>query len=117
MCVCMKLSQSCPTLCDPMGCSPSGSSVHEILRQQYWSGLSFPSPGDLPNPRVKPRSPALNADSLPSEPPEKPYNIVCLTIVLMPHFGPPKNLYICITGTLYFMPSEISQIQKETNIS
>ena len=38
-------------------------------RQEYWSGLPFPSPGDLPNPRTKPRSPALQEDSLPSEPP------------------------------------------------
>ena len=41
-------------------------------RQEYWSGLSFPSPGDLPNPEIKPRFPALQADSLPSEPPGKP---------------------------------------------
>ena len=37
-------------------------------RQEYWSGLPFPSPGDLPNPGIEPRSPALQADSLPSEP-------------------------------------------------
>ena len=43
----------------------------EISRQEYWSELTFPSPGDLPNPGIKPRSPALQADSLPSEPPEK----------------------------------------------
>ena len=43
----------------------------EFSRQEYWSGL-FPSPGDLPNPGVEPRSPALQADSLPSKPPEKP---------------------------------------------
>ena len=36
-------------------------------RQEYWSGLPFPSPGDLPNPGIKPRSPALQADSIPSE--------------------------------------------------
>ena len=36
-------------------------------RQEYWSGLPFPSPGDLLDPRIKPRSPALRADSLPSE--------------------------------------------------
>ena len=36
-------------------------------RQEYWSGLPFPSPGDLPNPGIKPRSPALQADPLPSE--------------------------------------------------
>ena len=41
-------------------------------RQEYWSGLTFPSPGDLPNPGTKPRSPELQADSLPSEPPGKP---------------------------------------------
>ena len=39
--------------------------------QEYWSGLSFPSPGDLPNPGIKPRSPALQADALTSEPPGK----------------------------------------------
>ena len=42
-------------------------------RQEYWSGLPFPSPGDLPNPGIKPRSPALQADALPSEPPGKPH--------------------------------------------
>ena len=43
----------------------------EFSRQEYWSGLPFPSPGDLPNPGVEPRSSALQADTLPSEPPEK----------------------------------------------
>ena len=40
-------------------------------RQEYWSGWPFPSPGDLPNPEIKPGSPALQADSLPTEPPGK----------------------------------------------
>ena len=40
----------------------------EFSRQEYWSGLLFPSPGDLPDPGIKPRSPALQADSLLSEP-------------------------------------------------
>ena len=44
----------------------------EFSRQGYWSGLPFPSPGDLPNPGIKPRSPALQADALPSEPLGKP---------------------------------------------
>ena len=39
-------------------------------RQEYWSGLPFPSPGDLPNPGIEPGSPALQTDGLPSEPPE-----------------------------------------------
>ena len=38
-------------------------------RQEYWSGLPLPSPGDLPNPGIEPRSPALQADALPSQPP------------------------------------------------
>ena len=42
----------------------------EFSRQEYWSGLPFSSPGDLPNPGIKPGSPALQADSLLSEPPE-----------------------------------------------
>ena len=41
-------------------------------RQEYWSGLPFPSPGDLPDPGIEPRSPTLQADALPSEPPGKP---------------------------------------------
>ena len=45
-----------------------------LSRQEYWSGLSCPPPGDLPNPGIKPRSPALQADSLPAEPPGKPKN-------------------------------------------
>ena len=44
----------------------------ELSKQEYWSGLPFPSPGDLPNPGTEPRSPALQADALPSEPPGKP---------------------------------------------
>ena len=44
----------------------------EFCRQEYWSGLPFPSPGDLPDPGTKPGSPALQANSLPSEPPGKP---------------------------------------------
>ena len=41
-------------------------------RQEYWSGLPFPSPGDLPDPGIEPRSPTLQADALTSEPPGKP---------------------------------------------
>ena len=44
----------------------------EFSMQEYWSGLPFPSPGDLPDPGIEPRSPALQVDALPSEPPGKP---------------------------------------------
>ena len=49
-------------------------------RQEYWSGLPFPSPGDIPDPGIEPRSPALQADALPSEPQGKPRNCIYLYI-------------------------------------
>ena len=61
----LKVAQSCPTLCDPMvykAPQSMGSS-----RQEHGSGMPFPSPGDLPDPGIEPGSPALQADSLPTE--------------------------------------------------
>ena len=58
----VSVSLSCPTLCDHMDCSPPGSSVHGFSGQEYWSGLPFPSPRDLPNPGTEPRSPVLEAE-------------------------------------------------------
>ena len=65
----MLITQSRLTLCGPMDCSLPGSSVI-FPRQEYWSGLPFPSPDDLPDPGIKPSSPTFQADSLPSEPPD-----------------------------------------------
>ena len=48
----------------------------EFSQQEYWSVLALPSPGDRPNPGIKPMSPALQTDSLPSEPPGKPQRIM-----------------------------------------
>ena len=62
------VAQPCPTLCDPMDCSPPGSSVHGILQARILEWEPCPSPGDLPDPGIKPWSPALEADCLPSEP-------------------------------------------------
>ena len=64
-CVCVKSLQSCLTLCDSMDCSPPDSSVHGILQARILEWLPFPSPGDLPNPGIKPLSPALQTGSLP----------------------------------------------------
>ena len=60
------VARASPTLCDPMDCSPPGSSVHGILQaiMQEWD----PPPGDLPNPGIEPRSPTVWEDSLPTEP-------------------------------------------------
>ena len=55
---------------------PPGSSVHGIIQARTWSGLPFPSPGDLPHPGIEPMapmSPELQADLLPAEPPGKPH--------------------------------------------
>ena len=52
----MLAAQLCPIFCNPMDCSPPGSSVRGIFRQEYCSGLPFPTPGDLPNPGIEPMS-------------------------------------------------------------
>ena len=58
-------------MCDPVDYSHQVPLSMGFSRQEYWSRLPFPSPGDLPDPGIEPRSPALKADSLPSEPPER----------------------------------------------
>ena len=55
-----------------MDCSLSGSFVHGIFQAKVLEWVAIPSPGDLPEPGIEPRSPALQADALPSEPPGKP---------------------------------------------
>ena len=54
----------------------------EFSRQEHWSGVLFPSPGDPPNPGIKPGSPALQADSLPFEPPGKPHFICIINYII-----------------------------------
>ena len=63
----MLVAQSCPTVAHQAPLSM------EFSRQEYWSGLPCPSPGDLSDPEIEPGSPALQADSLPTELPGKPY--------------------------------------------
>ena len=60
----MLVTQSCPTPWDPMDCGPPGSSIHEILQQEYWSCRSLLQ-GNLPDPGIESRFPTLQADSLP----------------------------------------------------
>ena len=74
------VAQPCPPLCDPMDLVCQAPLSMEFFRQECWSGLPFPSPGDLPDPGIEPRSPALQADSLPSEPPGKSCYSVTLKI-------------------------------------
>ena len=67
----MKVAQSSPTLRDPMDYSPPSSSVHGILQPRIVEWVAI-SPGDLPDPGIKPGSPASQADSLPTELSGKP---------------------------------------------
>ena len=64
------ITQSCPTLCNP-----TAYTVHGILQARILEWVALPSPRDLPYPGVEPRSPTLQADSLPAEPPGKSKNI------------------------------------------
>ena len=66
------VAKLCPTLVTPWTVAHQAPLSMGFSRQEYWSGLPFPPPGDLPNPGIKPRSPALQADSLPTELQGKP---------------------------------------------
>ena len=61
------VTKSCPTLATPWTVACRAPLSMGFSRQEYWSGLPFPSSGDLPNPGIKPRSPALQTDSLLTE--------------------------------------------------
>ena len=61
------VAKLCPTLVIPWIVACQAPLSMGFSRQEYWSGLPFPSAGDLPNPGIEPRSPALQADSLPTE--------------------------------------------------
>ena len=74
---CYLVTKSCPTLYDPHGLSKSslsGSSIHGIFQQEYWSELPFPSPGDLSDPGIESVSPAMVDRCLTAKPPGKPLN-------------------------------------------
>ena len=84
-----EVTQSCPTLCDPWTVTYQAPLSMGFLRQEYWSGLLFPSPGDLPNPGIEPGSSTLQADALPSETWGK-YVCVCIYICMC------VCMYVCM---------------------
>ena len=90
------IAQSCQTLGDPVDYTPLGTQSMELSRQEYCSGLPFSSPGALPSPGFKLRSPALQADSLPSEPPGKPWCITAWKRIDSPIY----STSICCTTTV-----------------
>ena len=66
-----EVAQSCPTVCDPMDCSLSGSFIHDIFQARVLERVAISFSRDVPNPGIKPRSLELQADALPSELPGK----------------------------------------------
>ena len=87
----MLVTQSCPTLFATPWTVPRQASLSMgFLMQEHWSGLPFPSLGDLPDPGIKPRSLALQADSLLPEPPGKP-KLEYIALLLQPR----ESLELC----------------------
>ena len=72
----------CPLFATPWTTTYQAPLSMGFLRQEYWSGLPFPSIGDLPDPRITPKSLALQADSLPAEPPGKPNQFLWNSLIL-----------------------------------
>ena len=94
----VKIAQSCPTLCKPMDYT-----VHWILQARILEWVAFLSPGDLPNPGIEPRSPVLQADSLPAEPQGKPKNIGVGSLFLLQGIFPSRDRTqaSCIVGGFF----------------
>ena len=92
-----EVAQSCPTLCDPWTVAHQAPPSMGLSRQEYWSGLPFPSPGDLPNPGIEPRSPVLEADALTSV-----HSLVLMSGILLYKYTPFVYPFSCCwTFTLF----------------
>ena len=86
------VAQLYPALCNSMDCSPPGSSIHGVLQARILSGLPFASPGHHPNSGIDPGSPALQADSLPSEPPQNGFAVLKISSAPSTHTTLPSTL-------------------------
>ena len=89
------VAKSCTTFCNPGECNRQAPPSMGFPRQEYWSGLPFPSPRDLPDPGIEPRSPALQADALPSDPPGKPIPILYSSLLKKLLFSSKSCLTLC----------------------
>ena len=101
-----------PALCDPLDCSPLGSSVHGIFQAEILEWVAMPPPEDLPNPGIEPVSPALQADFLPTETPEKPkecwyYRAIQIVTLVKTHIGwlSQRN-----SSKVYFLPLMLQKV-------
>ena len=99
-CVCAKYLQLSPTLCNPMDCSPPGSTLHGILN---WSELPCLPPGDLPDPGIESMSPAssaFQADSLPLTHQGSPHIYIQAPLLLVFHINTDFTDQLCNSGFL-----------------
>ena len=98
-----EVTQSRLTLCDPWTVVGQAPLSMGFSRQEYWSGLPFPSPRNLPDPGIEPESPELHADSVPSEPPGK-HRQQCIyaNVTLSTHSTPLPALVSMFVLCLYF---------------
>ena len=88
----VKVAQPCPTLCDPMDCTAHQAPLSmRFSREEYWSGLPCPPPGDLHDSGNETRSPAVEADSFPSE---LQRVTIYLLLLLLSHFS---RVRLCVT--------------------
>ena len=115
--MCAKSFQSCPTLCNLTDCTLPGSSIHGILQARILE--SFPSPGDLPDPGIKPMSLTSQADSLLPEPPRKPLlppqkgNSTLFQVCQKTHTHTDEVCWIELTSSFFFnFPSHSSRVGK-----
>ena len=97
------VTKSCPTLVTPwtVACQAPLSVGFSI--QEYWSGLPFPSPGDLPDPGIKPRSPALQAHSSPTElwgGAMEDIRLLSLSYIVRIGYFVLKSVYVCFLGRI-----------------
>ena len=72
---CCLVAKLCPTLCDPLNIACQAPQSIGFFRHEYWNGLSFPPPGDLPDPGIEPASPTLAGRFFNPEPPGKSYTM------------------------------------------
>ena len=95
------VTQSCPTLCDPLDCVVHQAPLSmEFPRQEYWSELPWPSPGDLPNPGTEPSFPAFAGGFFTTELPGKPMTLYTSAIIQLTELIQSHN-YACSSGTPY----------------
>ena len=102
----VKVVQLCSSLCNPMNWGLPGSSVHGILQAILLEWVSVPSPGDLPNPEIKPWSPTLKADSLLSELPE----IVTTSSLFCIDFKFPFQLFLLLLQIFHVIQMKLLYI-------